>query len=208
MRRSLSLSLPLAVATAVLLAGCAAAAPTQPDADHVPDTAPVATPTPTPTAEPDPTYGDRVINERGNLVKEVGQLAGISLSDDADVAIVQFAVTDLVVDVPCTREFAEPAKNGHYVGIHLSVETTPALAQEDVPSISFSEWAWIAFDAAGKRVNDPLGNAWWCLDTGDQLPPDIGPAQSVSGWVVLDLPTDTGAVVLTHGTTTGWEWAY
>lgn len=206
MRRSLNLTVMLA--GAVLLAGCATATPARPDADHVPDTAPVATPTPTPSEEADLTYGERVVNERGNLVKEIGQLAGISLTDEPDVATVQFTVTDLVVDFACTVDGAESPKNGHFVGIHLNVETTPALAQEDFPSVSFSDWAWIAFDAAGKRVNDPTGNAWWCLDSGDELPPDIGPAQSVSGWVVLDLPTDSGAVVLTHGLTTGWEWAY
>lgn len=46
------------------------------------------------------------------------------------------------------------------------------------------------------------------MDAGDQLPSDIGPGQSVSGWIVLDLPTDHGAVVLTMRADVGWEWAY
>lgn len=43
---------------------------------------------------------------------------------------------------------------------------------------------------------------------GDQLPADIGRGQSVSGWVVLDAPTDHGSVVLTMGADSGWEWEY
>ncbi|GAA1468892.1 hypothetical protein GCM10017607_19930 [Microbacterium thalassium] len=210
MRRTLTLTLTLAVAGPLLLVGCTPTA--APDADHVPDTAPVATakPTHTPSDDPDQTatYGDRVINDRGNLVKDVGQLAGMSTVDDADVTAAQFAVTDIVVDVDCTDEYADAPKNGHFVGIHLNVETTPELAQDELPTVSFSEWAWQAFDADDKRVNDPVGNAFWCMDAGDQLPSDIGPGQSASGWIVLDLPTDHGAVVLTMGAANGWEWAY
>lgn len=207
MRRAFTLAL---VATAaVLLAGCGGPT-TAPDTEHLPGTAPVVTasPAPTPTEEADPSgYGERIINDRGNLVKEVGQLAGVTVGEPG-VTAAQFAVTDIVVDITCTADFADPSKNGHFVGIHLNVETTPELTQDEIGTLSFSEWAWQAFDANDKRVNDPAGNALWCMDSGDQLPADIGPGQSVSGWIVLDLPTDHGAVVLTLGGATGWEWAY
>ncbi len=37
----------------------------------------------------------------------------------------------------------------------------------------------------------------------------IGPGQSVSGWIVLDVASPTGAVVLAMGgSPVGWEWAY
>lgn len=209
MSRSLTLAVA-AIAVVVALAGCAPSA--QPDAEHLPDTASVATataePTPTETDDASATYGERVVNDRGNLVKELGQLAGVTLSEDSSVVLAQFAATDIVVDIECTAEFADASKNGHFVGIHLNVETTPELAQDEIGSLSFSQWAWQAFDANDKRVNDPMGNALWCLDAADQLPADIGPGQSVSGWIVLDLPTDHGAVVLTMGASNGWEWAY
>lgn len=199
----------VAVAALTILAGCSAAA-VEADPSHLPDTAPVATSTPTPieSAAEESAFGERVINDRGNLVKQVGQLAGLSSADDEDVIAAQFAVTDIVVDLDCTSDYAEDPENGHFVGIHLNVETTPELAQEDVSSLSFSAWGWQAFDADGKRVNDPIGNALWCMADGDQLPADIGPGQSVSGWVALDVPTDHGSVVLTMGADSGWEWEY
>jgi hypothetical protein len=200
----------LAIAALTILSGCSAA-PVTAYSSHLPDTAPVAksTPTPTPTeAQASANFGERFINDRGNLVKEVGQLAGTGLTDNQDVLTSQFAVTDIPVDVPCTAEFADAPANGHFVGIHLNVETTPELAQDAIGTLSFSQWGWQAFDADGKRVNDPLGNALWCMDAGDQLPSDIGPAQSVSGWLALDLPTTAGFVALTMGAANGWEWSY
>ncbi|QEW01236.1 DUF4352 domain-containing protein [Microbacterium caowuchunii] len=207
MRRTHALSLAAVVTATMLTAGCGAAA--APDSDRLPDTAPVATASPTQADDPDQaTYGDRILSDRGNLVKEVGQLAGMTLGEDSAVPVAQFVVTDIVVDIACTDQYADPPKNGHFVGIHLNVETTPELAQAEIGTVTFSEWVWQAFDANGTRVNDPLGNASWCMDSGDRLPLDIGPGQSVAGWVVLDLPTDHGSVAYLPWATTGWEWAY
>lgn len=193
------------IIAALLLTGCSAAAPSPVDSDHLPDTVPVNSQEPTPTSTTNPEFGERVVNDHGYLVKTIGQLAGVS--DEDGVTLAQFAVTDIVVDIEC-GEYADKPQNGHFVGIHLNIETTPELAQDDFPSLSFSEWAWQAYDAEGKRVNDPMGSAYTCIDSGDMLPADIGPAQSVSGWVVLDLPTTTGSVALTMGTSIGWEWEY
>ncbi|MDZ8275339.1 hypothetical protein R2Q81_05155 [Microbacterium aquimaris] len=198
----------LAAAALVILAGCTAAPP-EVDPSHLPDTTPVAeAPTPKPTeTSTDSAFGERVVNDRGNLVKEIGQLAGVSLPEHDDVTAAQFAVTDVIVDIECSDYAVDPA-NGHYVGIHFNVETTPDLALDDVGSLSFAPWGWQAYGADGKRVNDPIGNSYSCLEPTDKLPSEIGPAQSVSGWVVLDLPTPTGSVVLTMGGPSGWEWAY
>lgn len=196
------------LAVVLTLAGCSSAPAS--DTGKRPDTSPVVTASPSPkaseTAESE--FGEAVTNTRGNLVKELGQLAGTS-SIAGDVVTSRFAVTDLVLDFACTSGFAEAPVNGHYLGIHINVETTPELAQSEFPWISFTPYDWQAYDAEGKRLNDPVGNAWSCLDTGDQLPAQIGPGQSVSGWMVLDVAATSGAVVLTmlRGPT-GWEWAY
>ncbi len=145
---------------------------------------------------------------RGNLVKTIGQLAGTS-SLTSDVVTSRFAVTDLVLDPTCDSGFPETPANGHYLGIHLNVESTPELAEEEFPWVSFTQYDWQAYDADGKRLNDPVGNAWTCLDSSQQLPAQIGPGQSVSGWIVLDVASPTGAVVLAMGgSPVGWEWAY
>lgn len=182
-----------------------------PDSGKTPDTAPVATATPTPepteTAE-ESEYGPVVKSTRGNLVKELGQLSGTS-SARSEVATSRFAVTDIVLDPECTSSFPQAPVNGHFLGIHLNIETTPELAEEDYPWMTFTPYDWQAYDGEGKRLNDPVGNAWSCFDTTQQVPAQIGPGQSVSGWIVLDVAATTGAVVLTMGgNPIGWEWVY
>lgn len=197
------------------LAGCSAPASTvagtTTDTGKTPDTAPVAssTPTPTPTPTVASEFGEQVKSTRGNLVKQLGQLAGTASSTGADTVTSRFAVTDIVVDQPCDSGYSESPQNGHFLGIHLNVETTPELADDAFPTVSFSEYDWQAYDADGKRLNDPIGAAWSCLSTAQQLPVDIGPGQSVSGWIVLDVAATTGIVVLAPaGSAVGWEWSY
>lgn len=195
------------------LAGCSAPASTvagtTTDTGKTPDTAPVASSTPTPTPTVASEFGEQVKSSRGNLVKQLGQLAGTSSSTGADTETSRFAVTDIVVDQPCDSDYPESAQNGHFLGIHLNVETTPELADDAFPTVSFSEYDWQAYDADGKRLNDPIGTAWSCLSTAQQLPVDIGPGQSVSGWIVLDVAATTGIVVLAPaGSAVGWEWSY
>lgn len=202
----------MATAALILLTGCSAA-PTVADPSRLPDTAPAVAATESPDPEATeatdgPDFGERVVNDRGNLVKEIGQLAGLSLSDDDETLTAQFAVTDIVVDIDCTDEYADAPANGHFVGIHLNVETTPELMQNDPGTLSFAHWGWQGYDDNGKRVNDPVGNSYYCMNATDQLPDDIGPGQSVSGWIVLDMPTASGSVALTMGSPAGWEWSY
>ena len=88
------------------------------------------------------------------------------------------------------------------------METTPALANEPVPSLSFSPWAWQAFDGEGKRINDAVGNGYSCLDSTQVLPSDMGPGQSISGVIVLDVAATTGTLALLPQGSGGWEWNY
>lgn len=200
-------TLAASAALVVTLAACSAAPPA--DTGKTPDSAPVASATPEPTViEVEPEFGEAVKNSRGNLVKERGQLAGTSAMD-SDVVTSRFTVTDIVLDPECTSGFADAPTNGHYLGIHLNIETTPELADDAFPWLSFTTYDWQAYDADGKRLNDPVGTAWSCLDSTQQLPSQIGPGQSVSGWIVLDVAAASGSVVLAMGgSPTGWEWAY
>src|SRR5690606_15294255 len=155
------------LALGIVLTGCTAA-PT--DTGKTPDTAPVTEPTPTPDNDEVPAVEK---SPRGNLVKDIGELAGTS-SLASGVTTSRFAVTDIVLDRDCTSGFADPASNGHCLALHLNVETTPELADEAFDWISITTYDWQAYDADGKRLNDPVGNAWSCLDAAEQLPSQIG----------------------------------
>jgi hypothetical protein len=154
-------------------------------------------------------YGESVTSSRGNLVKEIGQLAGISGRDGDPV--VDFRVTDIVVDLECTAEWAEAPANGHYVGLKFEVTTTPDLVDEVMPEFWISSHDFSVWDDDGKRVNDAVGNAYSCLDDADSVPDSIGPDESVDGWIVLDVPQTSGAIGYSWVGIDGgggWEWSY
>lgn len=193
------------LALVLTLSACTSTPPA--DTGKIPDTQPAASSTPTPSAATGE-FGDVVKSSRGNLVKTTGQLAGTS-GMGTDVVTSRFAVTDIVLDRPCSDEYSNAPANGHYLAIHLNIETTPELADEAFAWVSFSQYDWQAYDAEGKRLNDSNGNAWSCLGSSERLPSQIGPGQSVSGWIVLDVASPTGVIALTMaGSPVGWEWSY
>ncbi|WP_150307201.1 DUF4352 domain-containing protein [Planctomonas psychrotolerans] len=208
MKRTLAAS--ALVSMIALTSGCAAETPQAADAARTPsaENLTTQTPTPTPTPTPESKYGAQVKNDHGNLMKEFGQLAGLTSAANSDVEVATFIVTGIQLDPVCNSGFAEPPRNGHYALVNVNIETLPELAQEEITSLYFDSYAWQAYDAEGKRVNDPVGNSWTCMDVGSLLPTDIGPGQSVSGDIVLDLPSTTGSIALTMGGPAGWEWTY
>lgn len=195
--------------------GCTTAAPAsqEPSASSATHRSPASTPqaSPTPTVEtPEATngeFGPVETNDRGNLIKQTGQLAGLTSSKNDDISVAKFVVTEIIPNYTCDASYSSMPASGQYVAIQMNVETMPELVSEPYPSVNFSEWAWQAYDAEGKRVNDVMGNGYSCMDQAQRLPGEIGPGQSVSGYVVLDVPIGTSAVVLAPHAPTGWEWA-
>src|SRR5690606_38526044 len=106
-------------------------------------------------------------NERGYLVKELGQPAGIGLSEDEMAAT--FTLTDVTVDYECKdSQFVDPPANGHFVAFHFEVTTGEPAVMEEVlwdRSFGITEWDLQVLDSDGKRVNDISGNAWMCADS-------------------------------------------
>ena len=146
-------------------------------------------------ANGDPDFGESEPSERGNLVKEIGQAAGIG-DPDGDTTVA-FTLTDVIVDFECTADpmMVDPPANGHYVAFEWEVETGSAAAMTEAfydSSFTLSEWDMNVLDENGKRLNDISGNALWCLESADSLPTAIGPKQTASGLIVLDLEVTSG----------------
>ncbi|WP_022919235.1 hypothetical protein [Ruania albidiflava] len=153
-------------------------------------------------------YGVSEETDHGLLLKDVGQLAGLVSAYDEET-VVQFTLTDIVLDLECTSEWPDQPENGHYVGLHFEVETFPRLADEPEPQLFMSSFDFVAWDDSGRRVNGPAPIGM-CLDPSDEIPSPVGPAETLEGWVVLDVPTTSGTVGyvpngIGYG---GWEWRY
>jgi hypothetical protein len=217
-----SYRLTAAVVLAMLsLAACSAgeSAEEQPPATPVPAEAAVevtgdaeATPSPEPTTE-EPAeqskYGPTERNQRGNLVKALGQLAGVGSETDPDVITAEFTVTAIEPNFPCTSEFAEPPMYGQYIAITMDVQTTAALADQSWPEFNVSAYDFKVISPDGTRENDSTGNAFMCLNEAERLPGEIGPGEHVTGQVVLDSAHTSGSIVFAPPAVQGgWEWGF
>lgn len=163
--------------------------------------------TPTVDRTAEDRYGNTPINKRGNLVKQIGQLAGIAdLTQDGAITS-EFTVTAIEPNFQCTSDYAEPALNGSYLAITFDVTTTPALAHSSWPEWYMGPYDLRIISADGMRENDSIGNSYSCLTAADELPRSLGPGERARGKIVLDTAYTSGYLVVDN-LATGWEWAY
>jgi hypothetical protein len=173
----------------------------------------VASPSPTPTVEH---YSDGSTSERGNIPKLVGQKAGI-LSEDGETRLVTFTVTRIVSDPQCRNAEPPAPSNGHYVEVDLEVITTAELgADGQGNTVTFAPGNWFYYppDSPGLIAGgiNAIGSEDHCELSVPPLPDRIGPAQTVTGSVLLDVAP--GSVYLAYapqnecGCGSAWEWPY
>lgn len=193
--RSTALALGI---VAIALAGCTSAPPSDKAAPSVESAV-----SPSPSQTPEDTSDEPAKSERGNLIKNVGDVFGLGTSDES---VASFVVTKITVDPQCTSEFAEAPEHGHFVRLDIEGETTADLPGE----LYFAGGSWTAIADNGTTFNgDPWSyTAVTCVDDVDRFPSIIGPGERVAGAVILDVPTPTGVLVLSPEPGLGWEWKY
>lgn len=97
-------------------------------------------------------------NSRGNIVKHVGEEAGVTGEDGKDV--VSWTVTGINPNPQCTESYQAPVKNGHLIALDVTVSTTPKLKNSEYNPFSIgsgSLWKYIQKDGTlwnGDLLND------------------------------------------------------
>ncbi|WP_461189355.1 DUF4352 domain-containing protein [Arthrobacter sp. Z4-13] len=178
------------------------ATPTVPSVEAVPS----ATPTPTATAS------QMARSPRGNLIKVAGQPAG-QADPVTKKQTVSFTINSITVDPPCTGPFPRPAERGHFVILDASIETLPELAESSFPRFDLSPHTFKFVAANGTTYNGNLtsGPSYGCLPESEILPiSGVGPAEKVTGKIVLDVPDTTGTLMFQPDGAGmgGWEWTF
>lgn len=148
---------------------------------------------------------------RGNFVKSVGETEVIT-GVDGD-SVVSFSISSIAVDVPCTDEYAVPPRNGHFVTLDMTVETSAKLADEINPFFLLGDKAWKAITSDGTTSNaEPAtSEALSCFPEAEVLPSLIEPGEKATGKVVLDVENAEGILILDYtpsGMGEGREWTY
>lgn len=188
-----------AIAAALLvtsvLVGCAPAE--RPSEDKVVEVEPVA-----PAEAPD-TSGPKT-SDRGHLIKQIGETAGLSNASGSE-DWVDFTVTGITPEAACTSEYYSAPENGYFVRVDMDIVTTPQLQGEFLVNIN-NQWKWIADNGTTANSEPMSGAAWGCLADSERLPSAVGPAESVTGSLILDVPSTSGTLVYAPSGSSGWEW--
>ena len=172
----------------------------------------IATPTTTPT--PEPTVSTPATSERGNVVKQIGETAWVSMSATDLTPWVEFQVTGIEVGGECTSDYATPPTNGQFLFVSMSMSTATEWPPEMAGvELDFNPFDWSTVGADGLTENDLTGNGsiYGCLEEGSLENVTVGPGENVVGTVVLDSANPSGVLVYQPfwgGTPGGWEWTY
>lgn len=183
---------PTGAPTAASAAPAASAEPSSPAAESLDPLAPELSP-------------------RGNLIKQIGEPAGII--DGNGERLANFVINSISPDVQCTEASAEPAENGLFVAVDVSVQTSPAMAAPDalISSFDMSSSLFRTISPEGISSNADPGTfaAFLCLDDTALLPSSIGPGENAQGIVLLDVEHPAGTLIFEDlYTGSAWEWTY
>lgn len=151
------------------------------------------------------------MSPRGNLVKQIGEPAGII--DGNGERLVDFVINSVSPNVQCTEELAEPAENGLFIAVDVSVRTSPAMTAPDalVPSFDMYASLFRTISPEGISSNSDPGTlaTLLCLDDAALLPNSIGPGENARGIVLLDVEHPSGTLIFEDlYTGSSWEWNY
>ncbi|MEE8666905.1 MAG: hypothetical protein SOI13_01280 [Bifidobacterium mongoliense] len=142
-------------------------------------------------------------NERGNIIKHVGDTTRVFKGEDRSTLLASWTVTGISLDAKCTDENAQPSENGHFVIFDVTAMTT-----KDVDSLSVgSQGLWHYVEPDGTLWNGSVsGASFMCLPRDQTLPGMIGPALKAQGKIVFDLPSTDGSLVYSNGPGGGVEY--
>lgn len=160
------------------------------------------------TAGKDFGAGD-IHDQRGTLLKKVGQWSGLGSEEDEAIGAV-FRITRIEPDLRCTAEDAEEPVNGSFIGLEVEVETSPQLGESgSLATFNLHPEQFSAVLPGGQKESRLLGESRSCLPREDYLPDAVTAGMSATGMLVLDAPPTTESIVLEglpFRSTRGWEW--
>lgn len=195
--------------TTTLTAALALTACSTPEAETESAREPVeTTPSTEPLEEPTP---QRETSERGSIIKEPGE-AGF-VEDRQGNELITFTVHSIEVDPECTGEWAEEPENGTFVVFDMEIESDAAAADHYLePDLLANPHMYRVVDQDGTTRSESLGTnaAFSCLPDSEQVPMTLGPGERGTGKMVLDVPVESGTLIMGFDVGEGlqWEWEF
>lgn len=112
--------------------------------------------------------------------------------------MVTVTVNEIIPDFQCTQQGAEAPKNGRLVAMKVTVKTSKGLVADSQGNkeIDLLSFTWDYYSKSGQKSNTIKTNATYnCVDTTLELTDSAGPSETVTGYVLIDVPSIDGWVV-------------
>ena len=204
-RTSRNGALLLAV-SALLLTGCgqngAASSPTVTVTETV-----SASPTSSASATPAAATGSS--SPRGALVKQPGETAG--LTTPAGDSLIEFTVKSIEADPSCTGRDPGVPETGSFVALDVDLEVFPGAAENYVDGNLLNPNAFRFIGTDGETFGGDVATAptFTCLPPEALLNTQVADGERTSGTILLDLPEDSGILLLEDEMSGNkWEWSF
>lgn len=159
-------------------------------------------PVPTPTSK---------VNDRDQLVKEIGETASIVDSDGNttfEMKVTGFEFTE------CDNPYTDIDGFVLAVGVEMATtkDYTSGTSFNSTPNVLIPDsYSWNGYEPDGTKMAD-LGSGddiLNCFNDGTKLFPDyLGPGEKASGEILLNVTTESGEVAFDPDGIGGWVWEY
>ncbi len=153
---------------------------------------------------------DVTLNARGNIPTQLGEAIPVRAATAPDQApLLTLSVEEVDVDPVCDDDSEVPPDNGHYVALRLVATASGQFDPRVTTTIADYDFSVIGADGATYDPVTPAGRD--CFG-----PPRlvqnmrIGAGNEYEGWMVLDVPVTSGALVYAPGDDgpNRWEWEF
>lgn len=149
-------------------------------------------------------------NERGFIVKQLGETACFGGAGENCEGGVSFALDQVQVDPPCA-EFGSHPENGHTLLLHLRIATGSDTKVVDRVDGVINPFSFVEIGKDGVTRDTSFG---LCADPStNKLPDTYGPNQQYQGVMDLEVTEASGTIALQlmaaeEDGQRGWEWTY
>ncbi|MFI7678287.1 hypothetical protein [Actinophytocola sp. NPDC049390] len=194
--------LALAACVVVGLAGCATTTGSGENAPELPAASGDET--------ANPAAAEQKTNERGFIVKKLGELACFGGAGKNCEGGVSFTIDKIEVDPQC-GEFGSHPDNGHTLLLHLRIATGDDAEVVDSVGGIINPFSFVEIGKDGVTRDVSIG---MCADpSADQLPHTYGPNQKYQGVIDLEVTDASGTIAIQlmgaeEDGQRGWEWTY
>ena len=148
------------------------------------------------------------LSSRGNIVKKVGEEAGITGEDGKDVA--DWTVTGINPNPTCSNPANQQPEHGHFIEFDITATTTENYDPMKYGSLDVgTAYRWQFIQKDGTQWNGMPGStaAESCMTQTDKLPDSLNQGAKAQGKVIFDVPSLEGTLYYPQmGKAEGWEY--